>query len=160
MRPPERQAWKIASMTGHRDLSPKDLYRLQTAMKGLATNPTIDAIYFGGAMGADTEALRTALEVRVGARPHLVVVVPYTVYHQPSSTHQVTHSADEVIELGNKITADDRFASYQIRNQYLVDVCSLLVAFWNGNYKSGTGSAVQMAERQGKPIHRIPMGDL
>lgn len=151
---------KIAAITGHRDLSPKDLNRVQTAMRGLVHNPTIDAIYFGGAIGADTEALRAALTYRTEKRPWLVVVTPDTVEHQPGPTQVWSRQADELIELKNPITSNDKFASYRIRNQFLVDACTLLVAFWNGNYKSGTGSAVRMAERQGKPVHRIPLGDL
>lgn len=160
MRPADRTHWKIASITGHRDLSERDRVRLYSAMKGLAQNPTIDAIYFGGAIGADTEALKSALEYRSEQRPWLVAVMPDVVEAQPSSTHQWARAADELIELKNPITSGDKYASYRIRNQYLVDVCSLLVAFWNGNYKSGTGSAVRMAEQQNKPVHRIPMGDL
>lgn len=124
-------------------------------MKALVGNKTLDAIYFGGARGADTEALKAALEFREGQHPKLVVVVPDTVENQPSDTREWTRKADEVIELRNPITSEDSYASFKARNQYLVDAATLLVAFWNGVYKSGTGSAVRMAERAGIPVHRV-----
>lgn len=124
-------------------------------MKALVGNASLDAIYFGGAAGADTEALRAALELRSGKRPHLVVVVPDTIDKQPLLTREWTRQADEVIELQNPITSDDGYASFKTRNQYLVDVGSFGVAFFNGNYKSGTGHAVRAAEKIGLVVHKV-----
>lgn len=126
-------------------------------MDGLVKNPSIDAIYFGGAKGGDTEALKAALFYRTGRRPWLVVVVPDVVTKQPFETRAWTHRADEVIELKNPITSDDDYEAYTIRDQYLVDVGSLLVAFWRGNYKTGTGKTVRMAENSGLKIVRVPL---
>jgi hypothetical protein len=126
-------------------------------MKGLVGNPTLDAIYFGGAKGTDTEALKAALHYRTGKKPWLVVVVPDTVEVQPGETHEWARKADEVIELRNHISKDDSFASFRTRNQYLVDVATFLVAFWNGLYKSGTGQAVRMAEKVGLVFYKIPV---
>jgi len=157
VRPPDRERWKIVSITGHRDLSPKDLRLVQRGLQALVNNKTIDAIYFGGAKGTDTEALKAAVGFRTGTRPHLVVVVPDTVDAQPWGTREWTRKADEVIELRNPITQDDKFKSYRLRNQYLVDICTFLVAFWNGDYKSGTGQAVRMAEKDGLFVYKFPV---
>jgi predicted Rossmann fold nucleotide-binding protein DprA/Smf involved in DNA uptake len=159
-RPPERLHWYIASVTGHRELGPKSLARLRSAMKGLAQNPRIDAIYLGGALGSDTEALKAALEYRQGKRPWLVVVVPDRLKNQPWHTRKWSQKADELIELGNQITAENQWRSYKIRDEYLVDVCSFLVAFFNGDYSSGTGYTVRYAEKDGLQVFKFPTSDL
>jgi hypothetical protein len=157
VRPADRIHWKIVSVTGHRSLTAKDLDRVRKGAQALVSNPTIDAIYFGGAKGVDTQALKAALEFRTDKRPWLVVVVPNTVEDQPWDTRVWTRKADEVIELHNPITKDNKYASYRIRNQYLVDICMFLVAFFNGDYKSGTGQAVRMAEKDGLSVYKIPV---
>lgn len=146
---------KIAAITGHRLVHSRALDRIQKAMHLLIDNSTIDEIYFGGAKGTDTEALRAALQYRKGRRPRLVVVVPDTIDSQPSNTRHWTDSADEVIELGNPITDEDGYSSYRIRNEYLVNVCTFLVAFFNGDFKTGTGQAINYATRIGKPVYQI-----
>lgn len=158
MRKPHQLNWKIASITGHRDIGPKSLALLRREAAALAKNPTIDAIALGGARGVDTEFLKTVYHARDGKRPWLIVVVPDTVEKQPwEAKAAIRTMADEVIELGNPITSEDRFESFRTRNVYLVELCSLLVACWDGNYKSGTGHAVKVAEAKNVPVVRIPM---
>ncbi len=124
-------------------------------MKLVAQNKTVDAIYFGGALGADTVALRAAHEFREGKRPHLTVVAPDTAARQPFEARKWFKLADEVIELHYPITKNDGYESFKQRNQYIVDISTSLVAFWNGDSKSGTGSAVRMAQQVGLIVHRV-----
>ena len=42
----------------------------------------------------------------------------------------------------------------QLRNQWMVDNCDLLIAVWDGT-PGGTANCVKYAEAQGKPIKRI-----
>jgi len=42
----------------------------------------------------------------------------------------------------------------QIRNQYLVDHCDLLVALWDGS-KGGTGNCIEYAKKLNKPIRNL-----
>jgi predicted Rossmann fold nucleotide-binding protein DprA/Smf involved in DNA uptake len=157
MRPPERLHWKIISITGHRSLTSTDRAVVRKGIQALVNNKTIDALYFGGAKGVDTEAIKAALELRTDKKPWLTVVLPDTISDQPFETREWTRKADEVIELKNPITKDNKFASYRIRNQYLVDICKFLVAFFNGDYKSGTGQAVRMAEKVGLVVYKVPI---
>jgi len=156
MRPPERELWKIVSVTGHRSLSSAgDLQLVQTAIQTVVRNSSVDAIYFGGARGVDTEALKSALIWRSGIRPHLTVVVPDTIGAQPWDTREWTRKADEVIELRNPIMASNKYASFRIRNQYLVEIASLVLAFWNGNPNSGTGQAVRLARTACRKVYTV-----
>jgi hypothetical protein len=152
-----REHWKIISLTGPRNVSLRDERRIWDATKTLIANSTIDAIYFGGALGADTVSLRSASANRQGKRPHLVVVCPNTQNHQPSAARQYFHLADEIIELGYEITRDDGFKAFKLRNQYLVDVATVLVGFYSGKRNSGTGHAISYAESLGVSIRKIPV---
>jgi hypothetical protein len=158
-RPSDREEWVIASVTAHRELIESDLSIIHSTMRALVSHEEIDAIYFGGARGGDTEALQAALYFRgKSPRPWLSVVVPDTLDQQPLNTHHWSKKANEVIELRNPITKTDGFNSYTVRDQYLVDVATFVVAFFNGNYASGTGKTVRMAEKVGLEIHKIPIG--
>lgn len=110
-------------------------------------NPDLVQIILGGAWGGDTEALRAALNSRKNPNLKLTVVVPDTFQAQPKETHIFTAQADEVIELKN--TGRDR---YKIRNQYIVDHCDHLIAFWNGDTASGTKQTINLAKKAGKTV--------
>lgn len=148
---------KAAAITGHRTLGPISIRRVWTAAETLLNNLTIDVVYLGGASGVDTEFLKAALQYRVGLRPKLIVVVPDTVERQPVSTREWTRRADEIVELLEPITSDNRYLSYKKRNEYLIDQSTFLIAFFNGNFKSGTGSAINYAKKCGKKVYTIPV---
>jgi predicted Rossmann fold nucleotide-binding protein DprA/Smf involved in DNA uptake len=148
---------KVAAITGHRTLGLVSTKRVWTAAETLLRNLTIDVVYLGGASGVDTEFLKAALQYRIELRPKLIVVVPDTVERQPVSTREWTRRADEIIELLEPITADNRYLSYKKRNEYLVDQSTFLIAFFNGNFKSGTGSAINYAKKCGKKVYTIPV---
>jgi uncharacterized phage-like protein YoqJ len=155
VRPPERADWKIISITGHRKVSVVDHDRIFAAMKVLVRNPTVDAIYVGGALGADTIALRAAAEYREGKKPHITVVVPDTADKQPWDARKYFHLADEVVELKKPIQKSDNFAAFKERNAYLVDHASVVVAFFSGNWASGTGHALRYAKSRGVETREI-----
>lgn len=155
LRPYDRTDWNIISVTGHRDICADVMKIINDEITKIVRDDSVDAMYFGGASGSDTEALKSAIGMRTGKRPMLVVVVPDSVESQPIETRKWTKSADEVIELGNKITSLNSFKSYLIRDKYLVDMATSLIAFWNGSYSSGTGKTVKMAEKIGIPIKKV-----
>lgn len=159
MRPPDREKWHIVSVTAHRAMSDDDIRKIHFVMGKVVALPHIDAIYFGGARGGDTEALKSALHHRGAAkRPRLVVVAPDTLVKQPFETHVWSRQADEIVELRHPITRDDGFASFGKRDQYLVDMATSLLAFFSGNYATGTGKTVKMAEADGIVVTKIKVG--
>jgi uncharacterized phage-like protein YoqJ len=152
-RPPDRLNWTIASVTAHREVTVEDTRIIHEAVRGLVYEDGLDAIYFGGARGGDTVALQAAIYFRANRpRPWLTVVVPETLLKQPEETRYWTKRADEVIELRNPLTQPK---SYAIRNQYLVDISTFLVAFYNGDKRSGTGMTVGMAESVGLAVRKF-----
>lgn len=62
--------------------------------------------------------------------------------------HSILRQADEVIYV-NREYHDDCMLE---RNRYLVDYSSVLLAVYNGTYRSGTGMTVRYAKRLGREV--------
>lgn len=144
------------SISGHRGISRHDVEIISAKMYGYVLSRDVEEIFFGGAIGVDTEALRLALYWRTnGEFPRLTAIVPDKIWTQPANAQAVLRSLrfpDRVIELGNSITKTDGYAAYHIRNQELVNRikdCGQLTAFWSGDKKGGTWSAIQYAKKVG-----------
>ena len=86
--------------------------------------------------------------------PQLTVILPCTLDEQPSDTHEITQSADMVIELRCPITSKNGFQAYRDRNTEMITRADRLVAFHNGNPRGGTHMAINIARIQKKP-HEI-----
>jgi predicted Rossmann fold nucleotide-binding protein DprA/Smf involved in DNA uptake len=160
MRPQQWADWKIIGITGHRGLTEADERNVRSALKVIVRNKSVHAICVGGALGADTVALRAAHEFRLEGGPRLIVVVPDTAAKQPRDARSYFHLADQVIELHYPITKQDNFNAFRLRNEYLVDLSSSLVAFWNGGLKSGTAHAVRLANQVGLAVHHVKVKGL
>jgi len=143
------------AVTGNRGITERDRETIRRRMKELARDTGIGAILFGGALGADTEALSAALAARRGERPRLVVVLPDTLEAQPRETWAVSRRADERIELHFPIRAEDRWKAYHRRNRWLAEHATDLLAFWNGDPRSGTGATITLALKRGLPVEVV-----
>lgn len=148
------------AITANRKLTDADYPTIFNKMAELVTDPEVEAIYIGGAVGGDTVALESALSIACMNRPRLIVVVPCRLENQPKSTHAASRQADELIELNNPITQSDGFNSYKIRNIYMVDNAARTVAFWSGDQKSGTYHAIHHTEKTGKPVDIVKIQGL
>lgn len=91
--------------------------------KMLAFHPC-DQIISGGAKGADTLAIRYAIEMGINYK------------EKEFLPNYKLHSRRAPL----------------VRNQKIADACDELVAFWNGESR-GTGHVVWLAKRAGKPVY-------
>lgn len=150
----------VVSITAHRNTTQDDDKIIYLAMTTLMCDPGIEAIYFGGARGGDTVSLKAAIEIRGlwDNIPELVVVVPDRIEDQPRIAREWILKADRVIELKNPITPSDQYRSYDIRNEYLVNVAQkgegFIVAFWNSK-PSGTANCVGFAKAMEVPVQVV-----
>jgi len=196
---PEGDGRRVA-ITGNRGITAEDRAKIRAKVRELVADPGVAAIFFGGAIGADTEALAAALEFRGkgsfaqraqrtqraqseegkisrngaesaegegiprrgaearrgnGRRPRLIVIVPDTVDAQPKETWETSRRADERIELGHPIRVEDRWKAYHLRNRRLVDEATELVAFWNGEPRSGTAATIGLARKRGMDVEIV-----
>lgn len=144
------------AITANRLLIPSDHEIIAIQMAKLMTDPLVEAIYFGGAIGGDTVALQACLDMTFLDRPKLIVVVPFKLSDQPKITRSVSEQADELIELGNPITVSDGYRSYHIRNEFMCDHSSKIVAFWNKSTKpSGTAACIRYALKTKKEVEIV-----
>jgi predicted Rossmann fold nucleotide-binding protein DprA/Smf involved in DNA uptake len=157
----EEESGRRVAITGNRGVTAGDEAVVRARMRELALDPTVAVLFFGGALGADTVALDAALAARKGARPRLVVVLPDTLEAQPRETWATTRRADERLELGRPIRAEDRWRAYHLRNRRLVEEATELLAFWNGEPRSGTASTINLARKRGIEVEvvRVEGGD-
>ena len=62
--------------------------------------------------------------------------------------HSILYQADEVVYVGQEYSRDCMLA----RNRYMVEQASVLLAVYNGIYRSGTGMTVRYAQRLKREI--------
>lgn len=134
-------------ITGSRDLPDGAIVIIRTKIEEYVADTTITKILFGGALGADTEALRAALNARKSMSPKLVVVVPMTLAKQPKDTQAWTVQADEIIELNHPYSR----GVYLLRDEYIVAHSNRIAGFWNG-ISNGTRKTMEMAKEAGKSV--------
>ena len=143
--PGDRIIADVIAITGHRD------YHDRAGLFRGLDNLQARKYYFGGARGADSDALEYIAKTQPGTTR--TVVVPDRIVNQPAAAQGTTaRYATEVIELKNK--GMDR---YQIRNRYIVDHSNRVAAFTDGRKSGGTYNTIQYAKSQGVPVDIKPI---
>lgn len=145
----------IQAATGHRpdklggygDEVAKSLFFL--AVKHLEeTKP--DKIISGMALGWDMAWARAGIYLKIP----VIAAVPFLgqdkMWPQASKDkyHKTLDKCSDILYI-----CDQGYAPWkmQIRNEYMVDHCDLLVALWDGS-KGGTGNCIQYAKKKEVPI--------
>lgn len=128
----------IIAITGHRDYpDPAAFY------KGL-DNLRAKEYVFGGARGADTDALKYLARTQPNAAR--TVVVPNRVMHQPYEARvAIRLHGTKVIELRNT-----GFNRYQIRNEFMVNRSTHTRGFYDFRGHGGTYNTINYAKSSGK----------
>lgn len=152
---------KIA-YSGHRNIDDFDLDILRGRVVNDLMANDVEELFFGGAVGIDSHALRFAYLARAVRRtPRLVVVCPDTLSALPQLAKVWAEKyADSFVELNNPITATDGYMSYELRNRWMVDQIrdlGVLEAFWSGRKPSGTWNAIRYAIQIGACWEHIPI---
>jgi hypothetical protein len=143
------------AVSGARRLHVEDEPEIAKGIDGAIRRWRPKEMIFGGARGADTEALRAARRVRAGrAWPRLVVVVPGRAGDQPQAARECAEAcADEVVEMG--LPLNDK-SSYLKRNAEILSRADRLLAFWDGA-GGGTSWTINEARRRALPVEVVPV---
>lgn len=135
----------IIAITGHRDYPDRGAF-----FRGL-DNIRAREYVFGGARGADSDALEYISRTQPGSVR--TVVVPNRVIDQPIYTRAIIkNNATRVIELKN--TGLDRF---MIRNRNMVDRSTHVRAFYDFRGSGGTFNTIQYSRSIGKSYDVWPL---
>jgi uncharacterized phage-like protein YoqJ len=110
------------------------------------------------AWGFDLAAGEVVAELkRVHTDVELVAVVPYEGFYRlfhaedAEQYRRVADAADEVIV----VSEDESKVAYRLRNDYLVENSSIVVAWFNGVPRGGTAYTLRQARRKGVLIENI-----
>lgn len=148
--------------TGHRHLTDADRDRIRARLPGLLNRLIAEGItdfVAGGALGFDTLMAKTVLSARKKEpRLKLILFLPcpeqaakWTPAEQ-AEYENIKAQADEVY-----YTADRYTSSCMLdRNRQMVDHSRVCIAFYKESHaRSGTGSTVRYAARQGVPVYNL-----
>ena len=112
----------------------------------------------GGALGVDQWAAEIVIELKKN-NPNLKLTIARPFPSQDGNWIEVSKmryqrilsSADDVVDV-----SEDPFTAekMQIRNQWMVDNSSVVIAVWNGK-SGGTGNCMKYARKKGKAVYRI-----
>ena len=160
---------KIIGATGHR---PEGLgsYSKDTGNKIIKLvinhlqNIEVDEVISGAAIGYDTYFTLAALSLKIP----ITLAIPF--YNQPNKWNSfdkeiysnIIKRAKAVIYVDELVGTKYNIPSLkvgeyynvkmQLRNQYIVDNCTTLLALWNGETKGGTYNCIKYAQSQNKEI--------
>ena len=163
---PEFERVETLAVTGPRRLQNRDMLKVQQTAVKILRKTRIRRVFLGGATGLDTVLLIVIRQFRdrtnTSFLPRLVVVVPGYLSDQPPDARDAAERyADSIIELGNRITSEDGWRAFHLRNEYMIDRAGELLYFNNGSINSGSRSAFNYAGRTKVPVweetlHRLP----
>lgn len=150
---------KRVCFTGHR---PSKLQASEFAVKA-ALKEEIETAYAAGfrtfitgmAQGVDIWAGELVLELRAKHDDvHLICALPFPGFGDSWSAEwrQRYHAILSKADITRAITERFSMASYQIRNEWMVDHAALVIAVYNGDPKCGTKNTIAYAEKQGVPV--------
>ena len=116
---------------------------LVAQIKALADRGVTDFLS-GMAQGADLWCANIVL----GLRKKNPTLIKWTASAQ-ERYHAILAQADEIVYVGQEYSRDCMME----RNRYLVDHSAILLAVYNGTWRSGTGATVRYARQLGRSIY-------
>lgn len=152
---------KSVCFTGHRDVD-TDMavlnFLLRSFLDRLITEQGAADFYTGGAIGFDTIAADTVLEMRKRypqVKLHLILPCSNAeqtkcwTAKQKERFQQILDSADSVEYISDRYYT----GCMKDRNTRLVELADCCISYWNpDNYRSGAGQTVRMAQKKNIPV--------
>lgn len=111
-------------------------------------------VYCGMANGCDIALGLVVTRIKdVGGDINLNCVLPCKEYNcSHPYYHKLKAYADEWIELSDAFYK----GCDNVRDQYMIDNCDILLAVWDGNKSGGVWSTIRKAQKAGKKIVHCP----
>lgn len=148
----------ILAATGHRPnklggYSAEAAYRLEEkALSYIIPNKT-DKMISGMALGWDQAWARVAIKLKIP----LLCAIPFVgqeLQWPTAAQEEYRKILEQAAEV--KLVCEGGYAPYkmQVRNQWMVDHCDLLVALWDGT-SGGTANCIKYANGIGRKIENL-----
>lgn len=138
------------TITGHRQLTSFLANEAYNLGRNLTINKSVDTIYIGGIMGADTEVLKGI--IAESGEGKVNIVVPNLVENQPAVARKMIEKASlkgaRVTEMKQSIKSLVEGYGYLNRNKYMLDRSDIVFAVWDGRKKGGTWYTINEARRR------------
>lgn len=140
---------------------------MQSTVMQYATNG-YDYFISGGAIGVDLDFARAVIDTKFllnklnKTKIELEMALPCTDQDKKWNAEdkaryqKILLRADKITLVSDKYSFD----CMQKRNEYMVDNCDKLLAFWNGEQSGGTWNTIQYAKKVGKDIEIIDLQKL
>ncbi|GAB6122379.1 SLOG family protein [Dysgonomonas termitidis] len=143
---------KTVAFTGHRHINPNAIAPLKEELTHTIRQQYHNGyttFIVGGAVGFDLLAAEIVLELQQEFTDiQLFCAVPYAghhIYFRNESMQRYIHIANKATS--NIILSPRYYDCYFLhRNDYMIEHCSLLIAYYNQSFRSGTGYTVRRAE--------------
>lgn len=139
------------AFTGHRNINPDNIGTLKNDLTHTIREQYINGyttFIVGGAVGFDLLAAETIIELQKEFTDiQLFCAVPYAGHHQ----YFKDEDKQRYIRIAEKATTNiilsSRYydGSFLHRNDYMIKNCSLLIAYCNGAFRSGTAYTIRRA---------------
>lgn len=146
------------AFTGHRHINADNIASLREELTHTIRQQYLNGYttyIIGGAVGFDLLSAEIVLELQQEFTDiQLFCAVPYAGHH----IYFRNESMQRYIHIADKATANIILSSHYHdgcflrRNDYMIEHCSLLIAYYNQSPRSGTGYTVRRAEANNTPI--------
>ncbi|PXV62705.1 putative phage-like protein YoqJ [Dysgonomonas alginatilytica] len=150
---------KSIAFTGHRTISAStDAEQLRAdllATLAQAYNNGFRACYVGAAQGFDLLAAEAVLELqKIYSDIQLFCVVPYAGHHRAFDREDKLRYIDIADRATSNIILSSQYydGCFLRRNDYMIHHSSLLIAYHDGAYRSGTAYTVRRAKANSIPV--------
>ena len=151
---------EVVAFTGHRpnklggyDYQSTKNQEIYSKMRAAVEQLKPSRIITGMALGVDTMAADIAYMLDIPFTAAIPFKGQELKWHKESQElyHQILKAADKIV-----IVSEGGYSAYkmQVRNQWMVDNCTHLIAVWDGT-TGGTGNCVAYTEGIGKPVTYI-----
>jgi len=159
----ERPVGKVVAFTGHRPnkiggyTTPNPTYTLiDQRIEALLTELRPTEVISGMALGVDQYAANRAIMMSIpvtAAIPFIGQESNWPTKSQEIYNILLEHVTKKVIVSSGEYSAH----KLQVRNEWMVDHCDVLIAVWNGDTSGGTYNCIQYAKRKGVEIIYLPI---
>ncbi len=154
---------KTCCVTGHRDISNQQIDRIKRALRHeilTAVGEGYTCFMSGFAQGVDQAFAEIVKELQAeNPALRLIAVIPYRKrldsLKRQEPAKKLLEACTDVVVIQEEYLPN----VYALRNRYMVERSSRVIAVYDGREKGGTAGTIHLARSLGKELREIPAGE-